>query len=318
MWNERKVKVFINNFNYADFLEQAIGSALQKQPDVDEIWVCDDGSSDESVLILKQLDLHNEDLHIVLKKNGGQCSVFNDFASRVDDSDYVFFLDSDDFYPPGYVRSALEIFDRDGAGVVYSGIRNFRELEEVQDMLCIASEAKSYVLGDCSDLIYSVRRKKGDPLWIGRETSAVSMRGSSYKKLFPFPFPGDFITRADDIVAFGAVLSGMRIAFVDGLRVARRVHGNNAYFGVNLSAAENKAHTFSRERMMDFFAEREKMMKWADIGTIISQRRAIPEWVEREFRIPGLRKVLSQLVFARVGFMLRRFISNFSRAGLPR
>ena len=100
------VTVLINNFNYGRYLRQAIDSALaQDYPNV-EIVVVDDGSTDESRLVITG---YAGKITPVLKPNGGQASALN-AGFAVSKGDIICLLDSDDWFIPGKVRALVEAF----------------------------------------------------------------------------------------------------------------------------------------------------------------------------------------------------------------
>lgn len=91
-----KVSIVINNYNYGEFLETCIDSALaQTYPDV-EIVVVDDGSTDRSRHLLEKYRRH---VKILLLEHSGETAARNaGFAETA--GDIVAFLDSDDFLRP--------------------------------------------------------------------------------------------------------------------------------------------------------------------------------------------------------------------------
>ena len=70
------VSILINNYNYADFLDHAIRSALDQARSYEpvEIVVVDDGSTDHSRQIIKS---YAGAIVGIFKENGGQASAFN-------------------------------------------------------------------------------------------------------------------------------------------------------------------------------------------------------------------------------------------------
>lgn len=87
--------VVVNNFNYARFLPDAVGSALRQQaPGGVQVVVVDDGSSDQSLAYLATLE-GPYDITIVRKSNEGQGSAYNAGWLRAS-GDIVIFLDADD------------------------------------------------------------------------------------------------------------------------------------------------------------------------------------------------------------------------------
>lgn len=90
----------IVNYNYASFLPDAIESVLHQDSPFDDIVVVDDGSSDAS---LEVIEMYKTRVRVVTKENGGQLSACIAGAAGLM-TDYVYFLDSDDYAAPDLVR----------------------------------------------------------------------------------------------------------------------------------------------------------------------------------------------------------------------
>jgi len=98
MENQPLVSIVINNFNYGQYLREAIESALnQTYPNV-EVIVVDDGSTDSSRDVIEEYALLGKVVP-VYKENGGQASAFN-AGFRVSRGQVVLFLDADDVLLP--------------------------------------------------------------------------------------------------------------------------------------------------------------------------------------------------------------------------
>jgi glycosyltransferase involved in cell wall biosynthesis len=95
------VSIIITNYNYGDFLAQAIDSALgQTWPDK-EVIVVDDGSTDQSADVIES---YGNSITAVFKGNEGQCSAAN-AGFEISRGDIVIFLDSDDYLMEGAVSA---------------------------------------------------------------------------------------------------------------------------------------------------------------------------------------------------------------------
>lgn len=104
------VSILINNYNYSQFLDAAIASALnQIYPDT-QVIVVDDGSTDCSSEIIAN---YGDRIIPVLKENGGQASAFN-AGFTVSQGEIIIFLDSDDVLLPHIVQQVVEAFQKDG------------------------------------------------------------------------------------------------------------------------------------------------------------------------------------------------------------
>jgi len=92
-----EISVILDNYNYAEFLPQAIESVLS-QTFVDfELIIVDDGSTDNSRDIIEKYN--DSRIAKVFKENGGQTSAFN-AGLEAASGFIVAFLDSDDYWYP--------------------------------------------------------------------------------------------------------------------------------------------------------------------------------------------------------------------------
>ena len=195
-----KIACLINNYNYADFIVEAVDSALRQTVPFDEIIVVDDGSTDGSRELLARKYGQNPRVQIVAKQNQGQLSCFNAGFAR-STSDILFFLDADDVYEPNYVEQSLAVYRRDSTiDFVFCGHRQFGEQDGLQ--LKYAADR---------DLGYSAILTAYLHEWIGAPTSCLSMRRTVLEKILPLPFLEAWRTRADDCLVFGASLAGAEI-----------------------------------------------------------------------------------------------------------
>lgn len=101
------LSVVINNYNYAEYLPKALDSALAQLGPGDEIVLVDDGSRDESRVILDRYR-GRSDLRIFEQANQGQvAAVFNGLAESR--GDLCLLLDSDDWFLPGYLERVRQL-----------------------------------------------------------------------------------------------------------------------------------------------------------------------------------------------------------------
>ncbi len=86
------VSIVINNYNYAPYLTNAIESSLEQTYAHVEVVVVDDGSTDESRMIIESF---GDRVKPIFKNNGGQASALN-AGYLLSRGDLLLFLDSDD------------------------------------------------------------------------------------------------------------------------------------------------------------------------------------------------------------------------------
>jgi glycosyltransferase involved in cell wall biosynthesis len=100
------VSVVITNFNYAEFVGDAIESALAQRGAETEVVVVDDGSTDGSRALVQGYEGR---VTAVLKQNGGQASAFN-AGFRASRGDIIIFLDADDVLLPRTAERVSQMF----------------------------------------------------------------------------------------------------------------------------------------------------------------------------------------------------------------
>lgn len=104
----RSASIIINNYNYGQFVGQAIESAL-RQTHPAQVIAVDDGSTDGSREIIARF---NSRILPIFKSNGGQGSAMNEGFAKAT-GDIVLFLDSDDFLNPNAVSTLLSQWQPD-------------------------------------------------------------------------------------------------------------------------------------------------------------------------------------------------------------
>ncbi len=97
------VSIVITNYNYADFLPEAIESALNQQYTPLEIIVVDDGSTDHSRSVLER---YQSKLTVIYQSNQGQAAAFQS-GMQAARGTYVLFLDADDVLYPNAIQTAV-------------------------------------------------------------------------------------------------------------------------------------------------------------------------------------------------------------------
>ena len=100
------VSIIIDNYNYAQFLREAVDSALCQSYPNTEVIVVDDGSTDDSRDIIAS---YGDRVVPVVKANGGQGSAFN-AGFAVSRGHIILFLDADDFLHPHAVSQVVQAY----------------------------------------------------------------------------------------------------------------------------------------------------------------------------------------------------------------
>lgn len=138
------ISCVISNFNYQDYVAQAIDSALNQTIGFRQIVVVNDGSTDHSMSVLKRYDGKVTILDI---PNSGQTAACLRGFAEVQ-SDYVYFLDADDFLEPDFIESIAPFLEtepvklqfqlktmRSDTGAVYNAFPTYAEGYNAEAMI---------------------------------------------------------------------------------------------------------------------------------------------------------------------------------------
>jgi glycosyltransferase involved in cell wall biosynthesis len=108
------ISVIIPAYNVEQYIEAAIVSTI-KQPEVKEVLVVDDGSTDNTLQIIKNLQLSSAKIKIYYHENHinrGRSATRN-LGIKNATTDYIAFLDADDFYLTNRFTNDEKIFQQD-------------------------------------------------------------------------------------------------------------------------------------------------------------------------------------------------------------
>ena len=107
MENNIKISVIIPIYNAEKYLEKCLDSIISQSLKEIEIICVNDGSTDNSLEILKKLQLEDKRIIVINKKNGGSSSARN-AALKVARGEYCLNIDSDDWIEQGYFKAIYE------------------------------------------------------------------------------------------------------------------------------------------------------------------------------------------------------------------
>ncbi len=135
-----KVSVIIPNYNYANYVGQAIESVLSQTYRNIEVIVVNNGSTDNSLEVLEK---YREKIVLVDQENLGQSGSRKSGLSRAT-GEYISFLDADDFWEPEKIERQIALFSNK-TELVYCGISRYDEVNQKISSIDIPSYR-----GDCS------------------------------------------------------------------------------------------------------------------------------------------------------------------------
>ena len=125
-----KVSVVIPVYNVEKYLPATLGSLSNQTFGDFEALCVDNGSTDQSLSVLKGYAAKDGRIKIIEQKNGGVSAARNAALDRAS-GEYVAFLDSDDLMHPQMLETMLRALTETDSDIVYCNIKRFKDGEDV-------------------------------------------------------------------------------------------------------------------------------------------------------------------------------------------
>ncbi len=126
----KTVSVVIPAFQAENFIEDCINSVIEQTYPIKEIIIVDDGSTDSTSRIIKQLEVKYKSVKYLYQGNKKQGAARN-FGIFQSTGDYIAFLDADDYWDKDFIRFSLENLIRENVNMVFSQMFVVDEKAEV-------------------------------------------------------------------------------------------------------------------------------------------------------------------------------------------
>jgi glycosyltransferase involved in cell wall biosynthesis len=212
------VDVIVNNYNYAEYVGEAIDSALAQTYPAVHVIVVDDGSTDSSREVIAS---YADAVEAVFKDNGGQASALNAGFAR-SSADIVIFLDSDDVLVPTIAERVADAFagSPDAAKVHYP-----MEVIDGAGRRTGVSKPAPHLPLRSGDLRTPALAFPFDVVWMAMTGNAFA--STPLRRVFPIP-EDDFPILADWYLNHLAPLLGP-VKVLDDVGAYYRIHGRNSY-----------------------------------------------------------------------------------------
>lgn len=106
----KQVSILIPCYNSEEYISDTLQSCVaQEYPDI-EIIVVDDGSTDNSVEVVKEWVSKYDNIHLYLQENSGVCKARN-LAFEKSTGDYILYLDADDLISHDMIEYQVKLLD---------------------------------------------------------------------------------------------------------------------------------------------------------------------------------------------------------------
>jgi len=116
--SEIDASIIITNYNYENYIERAVNSAISQAYDLNlmEVIVVDDGSTDKSLELLKK---HSKHINLIHQEHKGLSSAIN-IAIKNSKGKYIMRLDADDVLDDKALYETVPLLDKNNQiGYVY-------------------------------------------------------------------------------------------------------------------------------------------------------------------------------------------------------
>ena len=210
------ISVIMANYNGEKYIKEAIQSVIKQKNIKYEFIIVDDGSTDNSRVIINNFSEQYADLikPIFQPHNCGQGASFN-LGIEISKGEIICFLDSDDLWLPNKLENVYNVFDNKGniafhqhnLQIMYGrvlGNKNFRDVLMTGDFLNYTKKNK--ILPDFIP------------------TSGLSFNRHILKKVLPIP--NSFVTCADGYLTRTCLCFGNVEANYDAWGIYR-IHSDN-------------------------------------------------------------------------------------------
>jgi hypothetical protein len=220
-----RLSVLIDTYNHEQLIEKAIVSVLEQDfPETQrEVIVVDDGSTDHTAEIVRRFAPR---VRLLGKKNGGQASAFNAGIPECS-GDVIVFLDGDDWWTAGKLRTIAEIFAADSSlGMVgHAFIETFND--NLQKTIAPEKQVRAQVKNFASANFFRLSR-----CYFG--TSRLALRADLARKILPVP--ESLVFEADEYL-FTMAAALAPFALLREALTHYRVHAGNLFLGAGASNA---------------------------------------------------------------------------------
>lgn len=213
-----KITAIIDCYNSKDYLEEAIQSVIAQTRQPDEFLIVDDGSTDGSAELARDLVKDVEWARVIEKPNGGQTSCLSEGIVQAT-GDILAFLDGDDYWMEHHLASAEEQFKKNAKLSLYFA-----------DFISVGEEHQ-YKLYDCGAIGQTQVVTAVGGAYVGGLNSALVASAASLKPYLPLPreIERDWVVNGDNIIIWLTSLHGGQKYAAKEPSMRYRIHPNNNF-----------------------------------------------------------------------------------------
>lgn len=213
------VSVAMTTYNGEKYVEKQIKSILNQSHSIDELIICDDCSSDETVKIIEQLS--NSDERIVLHVNNNNIGYISNFIQAISmtSGSYIFLADQDDLWEKNKVERMLEVLGELKAEVLCT---NFQIIDSEDN-----ENEHSYIVPDyIKNTTQNVKTVDFDTLIYGNVSQGCTYCFSERIKNILLDINNHDVIHDYQIMLIGAAFN--KAYYLNEKLIKYRIHGENS------------------------------------------------------------------------------------------
>lgn len=199
---EVMISIVIPLYNKATSIQKTLNSVFAQTYTDYEIVIVDDGSTDDSVAIVRSIN--DARIRLISQANGG-VSVARNRGTAEAKGEYIAYLDADDVWSPNYLETQVDMINRYPQCCMYGVNYQICDYSGIIVPTIIRELSFTRVDG-IMDNYFTVAAKSNAPLW----TSAIVVRKSAIEAVGGFPVG---IKSGEDLLTWARLACRGKIAF---------------------------------------------------------------------------------------------------------
>ena len=218
-----KVSVVMPIYNAGDYLTRAIGDVLRQSLTELELICVNDGSTDNSLSIIKSFMKKDQRIKLINQQNAGT-SVARNVGIEAACGQYIIFLDADDFYEKDLLKLLYEAAEKDNLDVAVARFDIYNDNQNKYSLPMEEPHSGIFVDG-------SVSSKNEYPDFILSSTTGYvwnKLFRTTFVKNMELAFDPELYVFEDVCFVCSALALAERVAKIDDILIHHRVYSEQS------------------------------------------------------------------------------------------
>jgi glycosyltransferase involved in cell wall biosynthesis len=125
------VSITMSTYNVEDYINESIDSILSQTFQNFELICIDDGSSDNTLKILKEFEVKDTRIIVIAKKVNEGLAIARNASLKLAKGKYITFLDGDDIYDKTLFEKAVSLAEKEQSDIVYWDYLSFYDVKDI-------------------------------------------------------------------------------------------------------------------------------------------------------------------------------------------